>query len=150
MVLASWWARAGAIILDVLVLMPLFLVAFVTWGPETDPDAPLSDVLVDTSTESLVLGALSGLAFALYTTACLALWQGRTVGKRVMRIRVVREDGRAPDWQVAAVRQIPLQSVVAAIVPFFGIVDYLWPLWDRENRALHDMLAHTRVVQDPA
>ena len=31
----------------------------------------------------------------------------------------------------------------------FGIaplVDYLWPLWDEENRALHDYLVDTRTV----
>ena len=27
------------------------------------------------------------------------------------------------------------------------LLDYLWPLWDEQNRALHDMLASSRVVQ---
>ena len=27
------------------------------------------------------------------------------------------------------------------------IVDYLWPLWDRENQALHDKIASTHVVR---
>jgi uncharacterized RDD family membrane protein YckC len=26
-------------------------------------------------------------------------------------------------------------------------LDSLWPLWDKENRAIHDMLARTRVVR---
>ena len=27
------------------------------------------------------------------------------------------------------------------------ILDYLWPLWDDENRALHDMIAASRVIR---
>jgi type IV secretory pathway VirB10-like protein len=33
------------------------------------------------------------------------------------------------------------------------VVDYLWPLWDRENQALHDKIASTHVIvvrPDPA
>jgi RDD family protein len=26
------------------------------------------------------------------------------------------------------------------------LIDYLWPLWDEENRALHDYLVNTRTV----
>jgi uncharacterized RDD family membrane protein YckC len=30
------------------------------------------------------------------------------------------------------------------------VTDVLWPLWQRENRALHDLIAGTRVVEaDP-
>jgi RDD family len=28
------------------------------------------------------------------------------------------------------------------------VVDYLWPIWDRERRAVHDMLADTRVIRN--
>jgi hypothetical protein len=28
------------------------------------------------------------------------------------------------------------------------LVDYLWPLWDEENRALHDFLVDTRTIMD--
>jgi uncharacterized RDD family membrane protein YckC len=33
----------------------------------------------------------------------------------------------------------------AFVLPY--VVDVLWPLWHRENRALHDLTAGTRVVQ---
>ena len=29
-----------------------------------------------------------------------------------------------------------------------NLVDVLWPLWDEENRALHDFVVNTRVVKD--
>ena len=33
--------------------------------------------------------------------------------------------------------------VIGGIAP---LVDYLWPLWEEENRALHDFLVDTRTV----
>ena len=36
-------------------------------------------------------------------------------------------------------------GAIAFSIPFF--LDYLWPLWDDANRALHDMIVHTHVVQ---
>ena len=29
-----------------------------------------------------------------------------------------------------------------------SLADVLWPLWDEENRALHDLIVDTRVVKD--
>ena len=47
---------------------------------------------------------------------------------------------------------------VEYVVVFFGVVggffasiptilDVLWPLWDDENRALHDMIVRTHVLR---
>jgi uncharacterized RDD family membrane protein YckC len=41
-------------------------------------------------------------------------------------------------------------TIAGAWLPGVGAVtgiDYLWPLWDRENRAVHDFAARTRVVR---
>jgi uncharacterized RDD family membrane protein YckC len=34
---------------------------------------------------------------------------------------------------------------IGGIAPY--LADYLWPLWDDQNRAVHDMIAETRVVR---
>ncbi len=58
----------------------------------------------------------------------------------------------------AAMREVVMKFLaieLLAILPTIGfslgelifLADSLWPLWDRENRALHDMLARTRVCQ---
>jgi uncharacterized RDD family membrane protein YckC len=28
-----------------------------------------------------------------------------------------------------------------------SLLDVLWPLWDEENRALHDLIVDTRVIK---
>jgi len=51
-------------------------------------------------------------------------------------------------------RQVAIQIVAFNLVSYWsyayglfglGLLDGIWPLWDRENRAIHDMLAGTRV-----
>ena len=38
-----------------------------------------------------------------------------------------------------------LSSLTAGLA---SLLDVLWPLWDDENRALHDFIVNSRVVQD--
>ena len=55
-------------------------------------------------------------------------------------------------WREVAVKlgllgllgSLPVVGLVVGELAFWA--DGLWPLWDRENRALHDMLAGTRVI----
>lgn len=77
---------------------------------------------------------------------------GQTWGKQLLDIRVVRDSGRPFDFWTAALREIVLKqlavgaaSVIVPLIPF--LLDYLWPLWDNRNRALHDMGASTHVVR---
>jgi uncharacterized RDD family membrane protein YckC len=39
-----------------------------------------------------------------------------------------------------------LSRPLLIIALIYYLLDYLWPLWERENRALHDLLARTHVV----
>jgi uncharacterized RDD family membrane protein YckC len=95
---------------------------------------------------------------AAYDLPQMVRWNGRTVGKRALRIRVVRASGGPMTLGVAFVREILCKtltfglSVVSVFVPgiiLLGLVDDLWILGDDENRALHDIVARTRVVRDP-
>jgi uncharacterized RDD family membrane protein YckC len=77
---------------------------------------------------------------------------GQSWGKQVAGIRVIRADGAPMSFADAAMRQIVFKGlglvVASTIVPIFPwVLDYLWPTWDEENRALHDIAADTRVVR---
>jgi uncharacterized RDD family membrane protein YckC len=76
---------------------------------------------------------------------------GQTWGKQLLGIRVVRDDGQAMNFGMAALREVVLKGLApafaSAIIPFLPwLLDYLWPLWDDQNRALHDMAANTHVL----
>ena len=77
---------------------------------------------------------------------------GQSWGKQVVGIRVVRDNGQAFTFGPAAMREIVykqlcvgIASSIIPVIPWF--LDYFWPLWDDENRALHDMAASTHVVR---
>jgi uncharacterized RDD family membrane protein YckC len=87
----------------------------------------------------------------VYTAPMLASTNGQTLGKRAVKIRVVREGGEEITYGHALLREFVAKVVAIQLVGGFLLVppvlDALWPLWDAENRSLHDMMAETRVVR---
>ncbi len=79
---------------------------------------------------------------------------GKTLGRMATGIRVIRTGGEEMTFGFAAVREIAIKGLlingVGGAVTFglAWILDSLWPLWDDENRALHDFIVNTRVVMD--
>jgi uncharacterized RDD family membrane protein YckC len=66
--------------------------------------------------------------------------------------RVVRVDGRPVDLGWALLREAVVKGLGLGLVGGITggiayLVDFLWPLWDDENRALHDMVVSSRVVR---
>jgi uncharacterized RDD family membrane protein YckC len=147
--LASWGSRVGATLLDVLIL--------------TVPMAVLIGVIVAVAFSSnvgaIALGIFLGLAYlvaaVLYAPLLMAReggGNGQSWGKQIVGIRVVRDVGQPFDFGNAFLREFVIKGLLFGTVGgwFLGIptlLDYLWPLWDDENRCLHDMVAKTHVVR---
>ena len=66
---------------------------------------------------------------------------GQTIGKRLMHLRVIGSRGTAPGPVGGIVRFVTL---VLSVLP--AGLGWLWCLFDRERRALHDHLAGTYVI----
>jgi uncharacterized RDD family membrane protein YckC len=94
---------------------------------------------MDDRTGPLVLALGSGLLTLCYYTAGFTLF-GRTVGKLILGLRVVRADGRNP-----TVRQSALRTVGYLLSSVF-LLGFLWAGIDRRHQAWHDKLAGTFVV----
>ena len=84
-----------------------------------------------------------GVFWILYETVLVSQWNGHTVGKKVMGIRVIRKNGEKVDWVKAFVRSI--SKILSGMFFFLG---YLWMLWDEDSQTWHDKLAETVVVRD--
>jgi uncharacterized RDD family membrane protein YckC len=68
-------------------------------------------------------------------------------------IRVVRAGGQPMTFWFAMLREVVVKTLLFGIVSSFtfglaSLLDVLWPLWDEENRALHDFVVNTRVIVD--
>ena len=82
---------------------------------------------------------------ALYMTVILSWWKGQTVGKRVMRIRVVRLDGGPITWWIAFERVGGYAAGLAT-----GLLGFAQVWWDANRQAIHDRIVGTVVVKDGA
>ena len=73
---------------------------------------------------------------------------GQTLGKRVMKIRVVPIDPSRGLTRGMAAKRYLVQYVGGCVVPFFSYLDGLWQLWDKPyQQTLHDKAAQTVVVK---
>ena len=79
----------------------------------------------------------------LYLTFFPTFWRGMTPGKRLLRIRVVRLDGKPIGWWVAFNR---FGGYAASI--FTGLLGFFEMFWDPNRQALHDRIAATVVVKE--
>jgi uncharacterized RDD family membrane protein YckC len=161
---AGWWSRAAAAAIDGLILsIPVAALSVVAVLVLIGPVArgELASNLGGVLLALLLVLAYLLLAFVLLLVTLLlyaglsmgrpAPRNGQTLGKQALGIRVVRLSGDAATFWSAAMREVAIKSLLFGGVGglLFGIptvLDFLWPLWDGEKRALHDMLADTRVV----
>ncbi|HVL97599.1 MAG TPA: RDD family protein [Solirubrobacteraceae bacterium] len=149
--LGSWGARAGAAIIDGLIITVPSVILFTVFGvgiANSDGGAGTGVAI-----GGLLVSLLVYLAVALlYAPVLMSRWNGQTIGRRVTNIRVIRADGQPMTFGFAALREIAVKGLLVGTAGSFTfgiayLVDFLWPLWDDENRALHDMVVNTRVVK---
>lgn len=81
----------------------------------------------------------------LYFTAFVAFWNGRTPGKRLMRIRVLRLNGKPMSLWMAFER---FGGYAASL--FTGLLGFVQILWDRNRQGIHDKIVETVVIQETA
>ena len=87
------------------------------------------------------LGFLAMLAFGYVASFTVA--GGQTIGKMLLKIRVIGDDGRPVDATGGVVR-----AAGCMLVPVTLGLSYLPALFTSDHRALHDRLAGTRVVRE--
>ena len=143
--LAGWWTRVGAVLVDTLILLAITCFALIAavivaapFGGSGDISGPLwlLFTLVLCSAYFVVLMKRAGAQ------------NGQTLGKQAVGIKVIRDDGAPVTTKTVLIREVVLKFIVGTVTFGLGVlIDMLWPLVDRENRALHDMVVKTHVVE---
>jgi uncharacterized RDD family membrane protein YckC len=147
--LASWGSRVGATLLDWLILLipvTLLIVLVVVVFLSSDVGGIVTAII------SSLLYLVAVLFYAPLLMGREGAHNGQTWGKQIVGIRVVRDSGQPVDIGFGFLREFVVKGLLFGFVGsfFFSIptlVDYLWPLWDDQNRALHDMVVTTHVVR---
>ena len=125
--------RLAAFSLDALIFgVPVNIVQGLIFGPAIyDPDNPSYFVAL----------IFSMLCAVFYYVGMLAYADGATLGKKIMKIKVVKNDGSPVTLKNAFLRY--LAYILASLPLSLGL---LWVLWDKEKRGWHDHLAGTKVI----
>lgn len=171
-VLAQWWRRLLARVLDSIITSVLALVLAIPWlGPmftaftdfltatveASESGSPLPDqsaYISEMLAASLPITIISLVVGLLYETVFL-VWRGATPGKMMLGT-VVRRVGSAGKLTLldAIKRQlIGIGTAVLGLAPVVGVLgslvsvlDPAWLLWDPKRQTLHDKVADTVVV----
>ena len=151
-VLAGWWSRVGAYLIDGLIVGVGALILFlplVAAGLTVDTDAGWAALIA----AGIVWVLCLAIAALFYAPVMMARTNGRTLGRMATNIRVVRASGEPITFWFAVLREVIVKWFVfgiagAATGGIVHLLDVLWPLWDEQNRCLHDFVVDTRVVKD--
>lgn len=125
---AGFWIRTGALLIDVVCVMAAEMAfGFFIWALAEDR-----------------LAAAGSRAFRFLASPCYFVFlhwaRGQTLGKMAFHIRVVSRDGGPLSFGQAALRH--LGSWLSAAILGIG---YLVAAFRADKRALHDLIAGTRV-----
>jgi uncharacterized RDD family membrane protein YckC len=151
--LSGWWRRAGAQLLDwfVIWLLATIVVSVLGLG------GFYSKKTANGSSAGFNVSGWPSLFYFLISiglmAGVMAYSNGQTLGMMATNIRVVRENGERIGFGFAFYREILVKEILfgwVAILTLYiaTILNYLWPLWDDKNQALHDKICKTRVVTD--
>jgi uncharacterized RDD family membrane protein YckC len=105
------------------------------------PDFVMAGLLDRNPMVAGALGLLLGISalYQIYLGGIL----GQTLGKRLFGLRVISSQGRPPGPLLACLRFVTMALSLA-----LAGLGFLWCLFDRERRALHDHLSGTYVILD--
>jgi uncharacterized RDD family membrane protein YckC len=143
----GFWIRFVAYLIDGLIMTAagavLFLVFVVTVafsGDGFDRDEPSPFAIFAIAVLIVALIVVNWLYEALMTSSP----RGATVGKMALGLRIVRFDGAQLSFGRATGRHFA-KHMLTPLVPLF--IGYLLAAFTNRKRALHDMVADTRVIR---
>jgi uncharacterized RDD family membrane protein YckC len=125
---AGFWIRLGSIIIDGLLLIPIYLICMLIG---------VSDIVTEIFVNSINF---------LYYLIIPVIWSGFTVGKRVVGIKIVRTDGKKVGIGTTLKRYILASLVYVITLGFAFIISAFMVGLRKDKRSIHDLIAGTQVI----
>ena len=154
---ASWADRAIGYIIDSLFVAAVAVVLLVLLGGLFGGMATMGTLGGSDGLGALAGGLPSGLCCAmivifpaatllvgLYNRVYLVSQRGYSIGQGVMKLKTIDANGRLLTQGNALIRL--LAQAALGFIPFAGVLDLLWPLWDERRQTLHDKAIGSFVV----
>lgn len=138
---ATYGSRVIALLIDSAIGFGIFLVGFIL-------ATVLGTVSEALSALMLVATLLATFGFVIWDYVILQGSTGQTLGKRQQSIELVADkDGRPVGAGMALVRWLVAAAINIVTCGIAGTLDYLWPLWDDDNKRLTDKMIKLNVVK---
>lgn len=133
--LAGFWLRFGGIVLDrLIILFPLGIFFGI--------------IQMVINSEGSAISSISSIIYFFYILLIPIYWNGYTVGKRIVNIRIVKHDTlETPTIGNMLMRELVGWIVYVASFGIAFIVSCFMVALREDKRAIHDFIAGTVVVK---
>lgn len=139
---AGFWSRVAAYLIDWIILLIIFFIfqqfahTRFSLSLMADPAAMMAQVLT-----ALFLSIFLTVMFFAYFTYFHSA-TGQTLGKMLLRIKVVSTEGNDIGYSVSFVRCLAYQASWSSL----GL-GFLWVAFQAEGQSWHDRIAGTKVIK---
>jgi uncharacterized RDD family membrane protein YckC len=144
---SAWPKRMVAFLIDAVPLTSL--AAWLAGLPVGDPDRMwqlVEQAQQNQSVPAMDRAALLWLGVYLAYAIAAEKLTGATVGKRLLRMHVVAQQGQSPTWLAVAVRNLTKPVELGMVSLYLAVVFLPLPFLTRFRQRIGDMLALTAVV----
>jgi len=125
---AGFWVRFLASILDALIIgLPIGIIAYLLTGNWENENVP-------------------SLLVSIYSMLLPLFWHGYTLGKRIMKVRIVKVDGSKLGIGAMLMRVFVAGLIYAVTLGIGLIVSAFMVGLRQDKRGLHDLIAGTYVT----
>ncbi|MGB2992979.1 MAG: RDD family protein [Paenisporosarcina sp.] len=125
---AGFWVRVLASILDALIIgLPIGIIAYLLTGNWENENVP-------------------SLLVSIYSMLLPLFWHGYTIGKRIMKVRIVKVDGSKLGIGAMLMRVFVAGLIYAVTLGIGLIVSAFMVGLRQDKRGLHDLIAGTYVT----
>ncbi|MCX5747372.1 MAG: RDD family protein [Proteobacteria bacterium] len=148
----GFWRRLAAAFIDLLVVLPAVVLVVLVVGKVAGVHMPPSNLrlldvdlwldLVLRTDPAIVMSLALFTGIGLLYALIFHITVGRTLGMRVMKLRIIDVYGERPSGGRCVVRCVGYLASAATL--FLG---FLWIGFDSEKRGLQDWIAGTYVVR---
>tara|TARA_R110002072_G_scaffold300368_1_gene477661 strand:+ start:2285 stop:2860 length:576 start_codon:yes stop_codon:yes gene_type:complete len=143
--LAGRAIRFAAAILNVFIAIAMGVTAIVLMQLVVRGFEPDAAQMLGGSETIILLGAF--LPWLLWNTYLIHT-RSQSVGKMIMKIKVVAQDGGPAGTARQLLLRVGVTQVLSGLVPFFPLIDNLM-IFTPDKRTIHDRIAGTIVIQAP-
>jgi uncharacterized RDD family membrane protein YckC len=150
--------RLGAYIIDSILLGAVFIIlALALYAPVAYMGLKYPSVGVNVRPMSGIMGSLVmgrlfmlfliGSGFNFFTALFLWATNGYTPGKWLLKMRVVKINGKKLSFLDALLRDVAIKCIANSMLSgFLNIGSFIWGCATEDHKTVHDLAAQTRVV----